>query len=129
MQTQDIQAALEQMVRDLTDLGAVCPEASFSVNCAARHTIYLRVDLSTEWLFNGSNFKFLFADTPEEALSAAREYIAALPDPRTAKRRQWQKKLGDVIDEGYELELPGDVMAPLHAGSLAMTENLLEDQS
>jgi len=129
MQTQDIQAALEQMVRDLTDLGAVCPEASFSVNSASRHTIYLSVNHAAGWLFGGENFKVMLADTPEEALSKAREYISAIPDPRTAKRRQWQKKLGDVIDEGYELELPGDVMAPLHAGSLAMTENLLEDQS
>lgn len=126
MQTQDIQTALDQMVRDLMELGIVSPDARLSLRANNRPALTLG---STEAVFSGKTFKFFFRDTPEEALSEAQEYIAKLPDLRTTKRRAWQKKLGEVIDEGHELALPDDVMKPLHAGSQAMTDNLLEDQS
>jgi len=126
MQTQDIQTALDQMVLDLMERGGVNPKASFSLR--ANETVSVRLICSNE-VFDGRNYKFFFTDTPEEALSAAQYYIAKLPDQRTKKRRAWQKKLGEVIDEGHELALPDDVMQPLHAGSQAMTDNLLEDQS
>jgi predicted RNase H-like HicB family nuclease len=126
MQTQDIQAALDQMVRDLMERGAVNPEASFSLR--ANEGVSVRLSCTND-MFYDRGLKFFFTNTPEEALSAAQEYIAKLPDPRTVKRRQWQQKLGEVIDEGHELALPDDVMKPLHAGSQAMTDNLLEDQS
>jgi hypothetical protein len=126
MQTQDIQTALDQMVLDLMERGAVNPEARFSLR--ANETVSLRLSCTND-VFDGRAFKFFFVDTPEEAVSAARDYIAKLPDPRTVQLGQWQKKLGEVIDEGHELALPDDVMKPLHAGSQAMTDNLLEDQS
>jgi len=126
MQTQDIQTALDQMVRDLTELGAVNPDASFSLRANATVSVHLSC---TNDMFDRGSYKFFFGATSEEALSEAQEYIAKLPDPRTTQLRQWQKKLGEVIDEGHELALPDDVMKPLHAGSQAMTDNLLEDQS
>lgn len=122
MQHQDIQTALDQVVRDLMERGAVNPEASFSLR--ANETVAVRLSCTND-RFDGRAFKFFFTDTPEEALSAAREYIAKLTDPRTTQLRAWQKKLGEVIDEGHELALPDDVLKPLHAGSQAM----LEDQS
>ena len=119
MQTQDIQTALDQMVCDMADRGVVNPDASFSLR--ANEQVAVRLSCT--------NDGFFFADTPEDALSAAREYIAKLPDPRTTQLRAWQKKLGEVIDEGHGLALPDDVMQPLHAGSQAMTDNLLEDHT
>ena len=66
------------------------------------------------------------ADTPEGCIKAALTFIAALPDPETKAKHDWQKKLGDVIDEGHALNLPDDVMMPLRGASQAMTENLIE---
>jgi hypothetical protein len=114
------------MVLDLMERGAVNPEASFSLR--ANEAVSLRLSCTND-VFDGRAFKFFFIDTPEEALSKAQDYIAKLPDPRTTQRRAWQRRLGEVIDEGHELALPDDVMQPLHAGSQAMTDNLLEDQS
>ena len=67
-------------------------------------------------------------DTPAEAIADAKRIIAALPDENTQKKRDWQKKLSNVIDEGHDLSLPDDVLAPLRAGSQAMTENLLTSE-
>jgi hypothetical protein len=37
----------------------------------------------------------------------------------------WQKGLAKVIDDGHDMNLPDNVLAPLRASSQAMTENLL----
>ena len=76
---------------------------------------------------NGGEYDIAMAkgDTPADAIADAKRILAALPDENTQKKRDWQKKLGNVIDEGHGLSLPDDVLAPLRAGSQAMTENLL----
>lgn len=68
-------------------------------------------------------------DTPSEAIADAKRIIAAMPDENTQKKRDWQKKLGSVIDEGHDLSLPDEVLSPLRAGSQAMTENLLTSEA
>ena len=80
--------------------------------------------------YNGGKYDIGIArgDTPAEAIADAKRIIAALPDENTQKKRDWQEKLGNVIDEGHDLSLPDDVLAPLRAGSQAMTENLLTSE-
>ena len=65
------------------------------------------------------------SETISATLADAEAYVATMPDPVAAQKANWHRKLGDVIDEGHALALPDDVMAPLRAGSQAMTENLL----
>lgn len=65
------------------------------------------------------------SDSIEEALTAALDYIATMPDPDARAKITWHKKLGAIIDEGHELALPDDVMKPLRASSHAMSKNLL----
>jgi hypothetical protein len=64
-------------------------------------------------------------DTAHGVMSEAESFVAAMPDRDAAQKANWHRKLGDVIDEGHALALPDAVMAPLRAGSQAMTENLL----
>lgn len=128
MEIQEIQAAIELMAKDLIELGAVLPEVSFSATSDGRFNIHMSARRNSGF-FYGEDFAVLFAGTPEEALSEARGYTSRIPDQKTMKQRQWQKSLGAVIDEGHSLGLPDEVMKPLRAGSRAMTDNLLEDQS
>ena len=64
-------------------------------------------------------------ETVVECLAAAEAFIAAMPCPEAKAKRDWHRKLGDVIDEGHGLALPDDVMQPLRAASGAMYKNLL----
>jgi len=66
-----------------------------------------------------------FCDTPEAAMKSLFDVVDRIPDPDTKAKRDWQGKLGSVIDEGHALNLPDEVMNPLRQGSQAMTENLL----
>jgi len=65
------------------------------------------------------------APTIAACLADAEAFVAAMPDPEVKARANWHRKLADVIDEGHDLALPDEVMAPLRAGSQAMTENLI----
>ena len=69
------------------------------------------------------------ADTIAGCLADAETFVAAMPDPEAKAKHDWHRKLGDVIDEGHALALPDEVMAPLRAGSQAMTENLLTHEA
>ena len=63
-------------------------------------------------------------DTIAACLAVAEAFVASMPDRDAKAKTDWHRKLGDVIDEGHALALPDEVMAPLRAGSQAMTENL-----
>lgn len=65
------------------------------------------------------------SETIAETLNDAEEFVANMPDPNVRAKREWQGKLAKVIDEGHDLNLPGEVMTPLRQGAQAMTENLL----
>lgn len=65
------------------------------------------------------------ADTPAEAFANIFAVLNAMPDSDTKAKHDWHKKLGDVIDEGHDLNLPSDVLQPLRDSSKAMHKNLL----
>lgn len=77
--------------------------------------------------FNGGEYKIgtITADSPAECIDEAFKFIADMPDVESAAKKEWQGKLGKVIDEGHALALPDTVMGPLRQSSQAMTENLL----
>ena len=66
-----------------------------------------------------------YVDGPTEAFASIFAVLNAMPDPDTKAKRDWHKKLGDVIDEGHDLNLPSDVLQPLRDSSKAMHKNLL----
>ena len=127
MNLKDIPAELTAIDAAIVEHFNEQPFMEASIFC--RHTgiwsIYLYRD------YNDGDYTFGKAqgDTPEKAIAEAKRIIAALPDENTQKKRDWQKKLGSVIDEGHDLGLPDDVMASLHTGSQAMTENLLTKET
>jgi hypothetical protein len=129
MQLKEIRDQLIQLEESLVQLGAIAPDAMLGVKSVGSCYIHLGARNGGAPVFGSDDYKVFFGDTPEECFAEARDFISKIQDPRTEQRRQWQKKLGEVIDEGHDLELPNEVMGPLHAGSQAMTDNLLEDQS
>ena len=123
MNSKDIPAELTVIHQMIVDHFNAQPfiGPSITVRTSGVWSIYLCRD------YNEGDYEIATAkgDTPAEAIAKAKRIIAALPDENTQKKRDWQKKLGSVIDEGHDLSLPDDVLSPLRAGSQAMTQNLL----
>jgi hypothetical protein len=64
-------------------------------------------------------------DNPTDTIKQALTFIAGMVSKEEQRVIDWQKDVAKVIDEGHDLNLPDNVMAPLRASSQAMTENLL----
>lgn len=72
-----------------------------------------------------SRASWIRADSARECLDKADAFVAALPDPATAKVQGFQKNLAALIDEGNSLNMPAVVMALLSDSMAATAENLL----
>ena len=119
----EINTALEKLEALMADRGIKAPSAEYTFKGSKRNLMWLA---SSEECFDGNSYKgFYGIESVQDAIQAAFDYIYALPDPETAARTSWHKDLAGVIDRGWSLNLPDEVMTPLRQGSQAMTENLL----
>ena len=64
-------------------------------------------------------------DNPANAIKAALDFISGMASKEEKRVIDWQKGLAKFIDDGHDMNLPENVLAPLRASSQAMTENLL----
>jgi len=124
MTHEETQKRLDAIAAAMTDAGIKLPEVTLLQKSGGRYSMHLNAKYDTK-PFGGDSYKIISGDSIDGLLTAASDYIASLPDPDTAAKQNWQKKLGGVIDEGHALNLPDEVMSPLRQGSQAMTENLL----
>ena len=69
------------------------------------------------------------ADTFEEALDAALAFVTALPPASEAKRRDWQKQLGKLIDDGREIGIETEFLNPLEASMKRLASNALTHEA
>jgi hypothetical protein len=65
------------------------------------------------------------SDSPTDAIKQALDFIEVMVSKEEQRVIDWQKGLAKVIDDGHDMNLPDNVLAPLRASSQAMTENLL----
>jgi hypothetical protein len=64
-------------------------------------------------------------DNPTDAIKATLDFIAGMVSKEEQRVIDWQKDVAKVIDDGYDLNFPENVLRGLRASSQAMTENLL----
>jgi hypothetical protein len=91
----------------------------------------MRVSQSGDWVI--SIYKYVHSggsdriatDNPTDTIKQALTFIAGMVSKEEQRVIKWQKDVAKVIDDGHDLNLPDNVMAPLRASSQAMTENLL----
>lgn len=69
--------------------------------------------------------RYITGDTFEEALDAALAFVTALPPASEAKRRDWQKRLGNLIDDGREIGIETEFLNPLEASMKRLASNAL----
>ena len=122
MTTEQIQAALAELVTAMMGKGVVTPEAQLWINAHGPMIAYIKARGN---LFNGNNFKFISAETDAEAIAKARAYIDAMPSPEQAAITRHMGLLAAVVEHGREHNLPDEYVVPAQVALNAMTDNLL----
>jgi hypothetical protein len=120
IKNKDIPAALVDIHTKLADKlgGQPCIEPYLKCSQAGKWTIGL-------WFTEPSLIGRAQGDTPTDVINAAFTIISGMVSKEEQIVIDWQKDLAKVIDDGHDLNLPDNVLAPLRASSQAMTENLL----
>ena len=122
IEIKDIPAALVDIHTKLVEKLGGQPWTDTSIHCesSGNWVIYLHpVNIQCK------DLERLSSDNPTDTIKAALDFIAGMVSKEEQRVIDWQKDVAKVIDEGHDLNLPDNVMAPLRASSQAMTENLL----
>ena len=122
MTTEQIQAALAELVTAMMGKGIVTPDAQLWISAHGPLTVYIK---ARDMAFNGHDFKFISADTDAEAIANARAYIDAMPSPEQDIITKHMGLLAAVVDHGREHSLPDEYVVPAQVALQAMTDNLL----
>ena len=122
MTTEQIQAALAELVTAMMGKGIVTPSAQLWISAHFPLTVYLKAG---DDCFERDNFKFINAETDNEVFAAARAYIDAMPSPEQAIITRHMGLLAAVVDHGREHSLPDEYVVPAQVALQAMTDNLL----
>jgi hypothetical protein len=117
---QDIPAALVDIHTKLVDKLGGQPYIAPQITCNQRGNWMV-----TLWNTESKIINQPEGGNPTEAIKATLDFIAGMVSKEEQRVIDWQKDVAKVIDEGHDLNLPDNVMAPLRASSQAMTENLL----
>jgi hypothetical protein len=120
IEIKDIPAALVDIHTKLVEKLGGQPYLAPELRCAqsGKWTISL-------WFTNSRFASQQKGNNPTDTIKAALDFIAGMVSKEEQRVIDWQKDVAKVIDEGHDLNLPDNVMAPLRASSQAMTENLL----
>jgi len=124
MTIEEIQTELRALEAMMLEKGVVTPTAEFTIRGPNRYVAHLRADYNTKQ-FDGEYYKIIYGDTPAEALTKARDYIAATPSPEETVTREYLTKVSAAIDYATEHSIDDEYVAPLRGVTCAMTDNLL----
>ena len=120
---EDIHAALDGIAAAMTDKGILDPRPDVQLRQEGRVTGWLH---SADTIGDKDYVSF-YGNSATIVLEDMLAHIVALKSKEEEEAvMAWQKDVAKVIDNGHDLNLPDNVMAPLRASSQAMTENLLE---
>ena len=125
MNEHEMQAAVDQLVKDMLDKGLRKPRAMAWIESGKQPCAFLR---SGEYGEPAHLAYSKFAPTVAEALDAARAIIAAMPDAETTRLNNFMGALGKVIDLGRDLGVDVDFINPLTATMKRLSENVITDQ-
>ena len=125
MNEYEMQAAVDQLVKDMLDKGLRKPEARVWIEANKEPS----VGISSGVYGEGDRMtEYPSAPTVSEALDAARAIIAAMPDAETTRLNNFMGALGKVIDLGRDLGVDVDFINPLTATMKRLSENVITDQ-
>tara|TARA_R110000782_G_scaffold60647_2_gene125260 strand:- start:1989 stop:2378 length:390 start_codon:yes stop_codon:yes gene_type:complete len=118
---EDIHAALNGIAEAMTDKGIEDPRPDIQF----MHGGNIRGWLQARNRVGGKVYVPFYGHSATIVLDDMLDHVVALKSKDEERVMAWQKDVARVIDDGHDLNLPDNVMAPLRASSQAMTENLL----
>ena len=127
MTTEQIQAALAELVIAMMGKGVVTPSAEYTIKSGRESIIWLWSDRDAP-AFDGKYMHNIGGETPAEFLANARAYIDAMPSPEQAAITRHMGLLAAVVEHGREHNLPDEYVVPAQVALNAMTDNLLTVQ-
>lgn len=77
----------------------------------------------------GKLLKIAMGETFEEALDTAIAFVTALPPANETKRIDWQRRLGNLIDDGREIGIETEFLNPLEASMKRLASNALTHEA
>jgi hypothetical protein len=118
---EDIHAALDGIAVVMTNKGITNPRPDIEFKQGGRITGWLHAYSP----IGGEDCVQFMGDDATTVIAEMLAHVVALKSKEEEAVMAWQKDVAKVIDDGHDLNLPDNVMAPLRASSQAMTENLL----
>ena len=125
MNEQEMQAAVDQLVKDMLDKGLRKPAVKVWISAGQTPQVGLTSGIYGE---PDHFYSYPSAPTVAEALDEARAIIAAMPDAETTRLNNFMGALGKVIDLGRDLGVDVDFINPLTATMKRPSENVITDQ-
>lgn len=127
MTTEQIQAALAELVTAMMGKGVVTPDAHITLKSNDRSDLWLWCS-TDQRAFNGEYLHGIHGDTIADQIANARAYIDAMPSPEQAAITRHMGLLAAVVEHGREHSLPDEYVTPAQVALQAMTDNLLTVQ-
>lgn len=124
----EIAQKADEIEDELRHRGFTSPDLDIVINYTSGCPFKIRLNVSS---FNTSIYETwsAYENTPEafsEIWESCLSFIANLEEPEKLRRKDFLKKVGNLVDEGRELGIATEVMTPLEATFEAMQSNLLE---
>lgn len=124
MNAKDIQERIHAVDEALIDKGFKLPDCDITIT-ASDLTFWIKTGGQEA---DGRMFESVYADTLDDLIIAANDYVKNLESMETHIQREAVKKFGKAIDALRNSGIPADFTDPLSEQLQAMTENLLTDQ-
>lgn len=125
MDIKDIQKAIDVMPAAMAAKGKRLPDAAFELLANAEPVITLRsARPGKTW---ADDWHYVKADTLDEMLDAANEWIAALPTAEETRMKEFMTALSDVIELGRKSGVDVEFVNPLVATMRSLSTNIIAD--
>lgn len=129
MNASEIQKRVDELSKAMTAKGLREPDFSFSIrshNDLKGYATWKAHNVGSR--FGNEKYEFFHGSTPQEVIDKATAFIASLPSAEEAKRDEFLKALGGVIDLGKSSGIEVEVLNPLLATMKRLSENALTSQ-
>ena len=125
MNEHEMQAAVDQLVKDMLDKGLRKPSVFVRIRSEQGPMVGIESGVYGE---GDHHYSYPDAPTVAEALDAARAIIAAMPDAETTRQNAAIAAIGKTIDLLRDLGVDVDFINPLTATMKRLSENVITDQ-
>ena len=125
MTYEEIQKAVNEISKMLTDLGVRHYSCSMSVSANEQSYFYVG---SHDKVFEGLTSKFIRGESPQEIIEKTKAFVMALPNKEDRNKPDFMAELASAIDNGKDLGIDVEFLNPLIEQMRSLSENIITDK-